>query len=277
MKKKLHWKSFLLGVLSVILVFALALPALGAGGTLQTWTDVLVGGINIILNGQAVQPRDAKGNAVDPVIYNGTTYLPVRAIASALDLDVGWDGGTKTVYLETKPVSGYSWVLTGSRFELDSPLYPETYQYSYDGRHDGMEWLKYVYHEKSGKEFTDADVYFGCETPPAVVLAGGKVAMKLTIRVENFAGYSYDGSYYVPVSSTYIKAGYGPGNPLKDENGETHLWPVKSDTIVVTGNLDKTKVFTGMLPESKTVGDTMEISFHCDAGVITWTYTLQYN
>lgn len=34
-----------------------------------------------------------------PYIENGRTYLPVRAVAEALNLDVGWDGATSTVTL----------------------------------------------------------------------------------------------------------------------------------------------------------------------------------
>jgi hypothetical protein len=36
------------------------------------------------------------------LIIDGTTYLPVRAIAEALGLTVGWDGPTKTVYLKKR-------------------------------------------------------------------------------------------------------------------------------------------------------------------------------
>ena len=33
------------------------------------------------------------------VIYNGTTYLPVRGTASLAGMEVTWDGATKSVYL----------------------------------------------------------------------------------------------------------------------------------------------------------------------------------
>ena len=47
-------------------------------------------------------PTDANGDYVEPFIIEGTTYLPVRAIASALDLDVNWDEETSTVILDEK-------------------------------------------------------------------------------------------------------------------------------------------------------------------------------
>ena len=39
-------------------------------------------GVKIILDGQTVTPKDVNGKVVDPFIVGGTTYLPIRAIAS---------------------------------------------------------------------------------------------------------------------------------------------------------------------------------------------------
>lgn len=55
--------------------------------------------IKIVLDGQTVTPRDANGSVVEPFIYDGSTYLPVRALANALGLGVGWDNDTSTVIL----------------------------------------------------------------------------------------------------------------------------------------------------------------------------------
>lgn len=43
--------------------------------------------------------KDQKGNTIEPFIYNGTTYLPVRAVAELAGLEVSWDNSTKSVYL----------------------------------------------------------------------------------------------------------------------------------------------------------------------------------
>ena len=56
-------------------------------------------GIRIVLDGRVITPKDVNGNPVDPFIYNGTTYLPVRALAGALGCDVDWDGNTSTVFI----------------------------------------------------------------------------------------------------------------------------------------------------------------------------------
>lgn len=55
-----------------------------------------------MIDGAEYVPTDADGNKVESFIYNGTTYLPVRAVATAFDKDVEWDGKNATVYLEKK-------------------------------------------------------------------------------------------------------------------------------------------------------------------------------
>lgn len=58
--------------------------------------------IKIYINNTLLKPVDVNGNSVEPFIYNGTTYLPVRAVAQALGKAVEWDNKTKTVYLNDK-------------------------------------------------------------------------------------------------------------------------------------------------------------------------------
>ena len=55
--------------------------------------------ITIYLDDQVVTPKDANGNVVEPFIVDGTTYLPVRAVAGALGCEVGWIEETSSVYL----------------------------------------------------------------------------------------------------------------------------------------------------------------------------------
>lgn len=63
--------------------------------------EAVYSNIKIIIDGTEIVPKDANGNAVEPFIYNGTTYLPVRAVGEALGKAVEWDGKTNTVYLTT--------------------------------------------------------------------------------------------------------------------------------------------------------------------------------
>lgn len=89
-------KGFLSGIVVSATVFSLGITAFAA---YQKQATLNYSGINITLNGSAVTPTDANGNAVEPFAIDGTTYLPVRGIASAMGLDVAWDQDTQTVAL----------------------------------------------------------------------------------------------------------------------------------------------------------------------------------
>lgn len=69
--------------------------------------NVIYDNIKIMIDGKEYLPTDANGKSVEPFIYNGTTYLPVRAIANAFDKDVDWEAQTSTVTLGSK---NYDWL-----------------------------------------------------------------------------------------------------------------------------------------------------------------------
>ncbi len=95
LKLKRTLKGYFFGFLSAVIL---------AGGVTYaanttTLYDVLTNGVKIVVDGQKINPTDVNGNQVEPIIYNGTTYLPVRAVANALGKAVYWDGPNYTVYL----------------------------------------------------------------------------------------------------------------------------------------------------------------------------------
>ena len=51
------------------------------------------------VNDKQIVPTDVNGKTVDVLLYKGTTYLPVRAVANALDQAVAWDGASYSVYI----------------------------------------------------------------------------------------------------------------------------------------------------------------------------------
>lgn len=76
--------------------------ALAAGVTSKT-IQVLYNDISLVVDGVPITPRDANGVEVEPFVYNGTTYLPVRAVGEAIGKQVTWDGNTQTVYIGEAP------------------------------------------------------------------------------------------------------------------------------------------------------------------------------
>ena len=88
-----------LAILISLIVFA---GSVYATGLIQPIPADLRADISVELNGAILQLKDAGGNPVYPISYNGTTYLPVRSVAENLNLDVQWIGDTKTVKLTQK-------------------------------------------------------------------------------------------------------------------------------------------------------------------------------
>lgn len=93
---KLNLKSMLLGCVVGAAVVS-TIPAMGYDGTRTI--QAVFKNIKICVDGVAMTPRDSAGKEVEPFIYNGTTYLPVRAVGEAVGKEVTYDGSTSTVYL----------------------------------------------------------------------------------------------------------------------------------------------------------------------------------
>ena len=54
--------------------------------------------IKVTLNGITQTFRDETSNAVQyPITYENRTYLPLRAVAEAMDAKVNWNGNERTV------------------------------------------------------------------------------------------------------------------------------------------------------------------------------------
>lgn len=114
-------------ILSLVLLLGLlTVSALAASGAVQK--EISYRDIRITLYGNEITPTDANGNPVEPFIMDGSTYLPVRAVASALGLDVGWDGATSTVILGNPDGHANVFITrTGSKYHYDGTCNGGTY------------------------------------------------------------------------------------------------------------------------------------------------------
>ncbi len=103
--------------------------------------------IKIMINGHDFIPRNVNGDAVMPISYEGTTYLPVRAIANALDMEVSWDQETRTVILNDKvaedgfyltelmqPYESYGFEIPANSVEIGGKEYKNSFSTSSDAR-----------------------------------------------------------------------------------------------------------------------------------------------
>lgn len=57
--------------------------------------------IKFILDGKPWTPTDHNGNKFSPIVKDGYSYLPSRAIAEATGAKIAWDGATQTITITT--------------------------------------------------------------------------------------------------------------------------------------------------------------------------------
>lgn len=97
-------KKQILRILTLILVAAAAITlsapvnAASSAKNITVYTDV-----SIFIDGVELHPTDVNGNPVDTFLYNGTTYIPLRAVSEAMGKAVKWDGKSRTVYIGKIP------------------------------------------------------------------------------------------------------------------------------------------------------------------------------
>lgn len=98
-KRRRVW-DMLTGVMLTVLLFSLVTQA---GAALSSkWIEVYTGS-SIYIDGVELHPTDANGKPVEVFSYNGTTYVPLRAVSESLGKAVKWDGATQSVYIGLAP------------------------------------------------------------------------------------------------------------------------------------------------------------------------------
>jgi len=113
MKKRIQ--GIIIGLFIVGLLAGMSIWVWGWIGTENipvTYSD-----IKLVIDDVLIIPKDANGKIVEPFIYNGTTYLPVRAVGEAFGKSVDWDGENGRVFI-------------GGRFDKlykEVPLYNKAY------------------------------------------------------------------------------------------------------------------------------------------------------
>lgn len=123
---KNQWKGFLCGVIVTLLLVGSIGTAMATVG--KRAVEISYNNISVTLDGEPVNLVDVNGNPVEPFMLDNTNYLPVRAVATALGLDVGWDGVNNIVILTT-PQSGHTIYITrtGSKYHYDNSCNGGTY------------------------------------------------------------------------------------------------------------------------------------------------------
>lgn len=92
-------RRLITAVVTVLFIFGLSTTAMATTGKVQK--ELEYRDIKVSLNGTILDLRDAKGNVVEPFMFDGTNYIPARALAESLGLEVGWDSQTSTINLSS--------------------------------------------------------------------------------------------------------------------------------------------------------------------------------
>ena len=112
----IKFKRFLRMALCLLLCAVFFTGGVFAAGKLQKRKITVYSGVDIYVDDARLDARDANGNPVEVFIYNGTTYLPVRAVGEAVGKAVQWEAKTSSVYIRaTSPPSGWTNLITSLR------------------------------------------------------------------------------------------------------------------------------------------------------------------
>lgn len=81
-------------VMSIGLIISIMFISTVVGAQVKKNIEVVYNSVNITVNGNKI--------TADNILYNGTTYVPLRAVAEALGKDVGWNQATYTASINDK-------------------------------------------------------------------------------------------------------------------------------------------------------------------------------
>ncbi|MHB1368236.1 MAG: stalk domain-containing protein, partial [Eubacteriales bacterium] len=83
-----------LSVCFIIVVLSLICTADTGYKDINVWY-----GATVTFNGDLFTPTDSNGKTVQPFIYKGTTYMPIRAVVETLGAKIEWDAKNKVVVI----------------------------------------------------------------------------------------------------------------------------------------------------------------------------------
>jgi hypothetical protein len=90
-------KLIISALVSVIMIASMSIGVFAASS--EYIQALLNKNVKVSLNSEVWQAKDQSGNNIYPLTYEGTTYIPIRSAAEALNVGIGYDATTNTVLL----------------------------------------------------------------------------------------------------------------------------------------------------------------------------------
>lgn len=121
-----NFKGFIAGMITMLLIVSMVGTVSATNG--KVMKELEYRDIKVSMDGEVLDLRDAQGNVIEPFKFDGTNYVPVRAIAQILGLNVSWDGKNATVLLTTPEEQKPTYITrTGSKYHQDPNCNGGTY------------------------------------------------------------------------------------------------------------------------------------------------------
>lgn len=228
-------KERLQGIVIGFLVAIIATSTVVYAATGESTAKIFYNNIKVYVDGAEVVPKDGNGKVVEPFIMNGTTYLPVRAVATAFEKDVVWDGATQSVYLgkkdQNKPdnyldrIQYSDFVVGSSRNKLTKINYTFADFSNVDYTNGMLFFIGDVSYSNSITDDTDkANSKIVYPLNSQYKKLSGKIVLPKSFRGENnvFAGAAKSATVYF----------YGDGELLHTANSVTGSMPFNFDLNV---------------------------------------------
>lgn len=107
-------KKKIVRVCATLFVGTMLFTTVAQASSITKKIDATFRGIKMFYNNQQ------KSMTQEPFIYNGSVYLPVRAVADLVDKNIEWNGATNSVYIADKPGSVSNTVMQQLQNEIAS-------------------------------------------------------------------------------------------------------------------------------------------------------------
>lgn len=88
-----------ISILLIVLLLSMSLITFGADTFLKIQAT-MAGDMKFLVDGKSWSPKDVDGSALTPLLYNGRTYLPVKALLEEKGVTIGYEADTKTVLID---------------------------------------------------------------------------------------------------------------------------------------------------------------------------------
>lgn len=88
-----------ISILLIALLLSMSLITFGADTFLKIQAT-MAGDMKFLVDGKSWSPKDVDGSALTPLLYNGRTYLPVKALLEEKGVTIGYEADTKTVLID---------------------------------------------------------------------------------------------------------------------------------------------------------------------------------